>query len=387
VILDIDIVQRAGGIANTAITIDKPVAVSDGFLSIKAMENIPRYDNAKLSAVEIRLIGPHYAHAVTGGPYSAVDIDGDGTANVAVDGSESHAHGPGKKLVSFVWRKGTSIIGTGNTTTLALPVGEHVITLTVTETDGDENTDTTIITVRPQSFPLVTSLEPKSGNVAGGTTVTISGTGLDFASAVRFGSTVLTGGAITIVNSTSIVVISPFSGAAVPAYISVITPTAESNSEIFNYVSTIPIRFNLFKLIDIENPIAVAFGPDSKLYVGTSKGKLAKYTLNANFDTIINSIVTTIDQNRGVHGIAFDPLDNADTINPTVYISTSEIFHEEARNSVGDAINGKIQTVNGANMDRISDIVTGLPVSALDHSVRTINCFATSIRFKQLCQI
>ena len=123
-------------------------------------------------------------------------------------------------------------------------------------------------------------------------------------------------------------------------------------------------------MFDIEDPTAVVFGPDSKLYVGNLKGKLGKYTMNSQFDTVISSIVTTINQYRGIHGIAFDPLDNAGTVNPTVYISTSDIFHNEGQNSFGDAINGKIQAVSGANLDVITDVVTGLPVSSLDHSVR-----------------
>jgi hypothetical protein len=94
VILDIDIVGRANGVAKTAITIDIPVTVSDGFLTITAMENVPRVDNAKLSGIEVQLIGPHYAHAVTGGPYTVVDSDGDGVAVVTRDGTESHTQGP-----------------------------------------------------------------------------------------------------------------------------------------------------------------------------------------------------------------------------------------------------------------------------------------------------
>jgi hypothetical protein len=110
----------------------------------------------------------------------------------------------------------------------------------------------------------------------------------------------------------------------------------------------------MFELIGMGDPTAVAFGPDSKLYIGTLKGKLGKFTLNDNFDAITGSVVATINRTRGIHGIAFDPLDNANTTNPTVYIATSDILHEEARNSVGDAINGKIQSVEGANLDKIS---------------------------------
>jgi hypothetical protein len=117
-------------------------------------------------------------------------------------------------------------------------------------------------------------------------------------------------------------------------------------------------------------PAATTLAPIAPPSNGTLKGQLGKYTLNESFDTVLNSVVVTINATRGIHGIAFDPVDHANTLNPTIYISTSEIFHNEARNSVGNAVNGKIQTVRGANLDLVTDIVRGLPVSALDHSVR-----------------
>ena len=368
-VADIDILQRSGS-ATRVITIDKPVVVSDGYLTIKAMENIPRIDSAKLSAIEIRIIGPHYAHSVTGGPYTAVDTDGNGFASVPVDGSESHTHGPDETLVAFVWRRGTTVLARGEVTSLTLPVGEHIVTLTVTDTSGDENTDTTIVTVLPETFPEITSISPDSGNIAGGIPVTINGFGFSMATAVRFGPTLLDRSRITIVNANTITVLSPLSAVSAPAFVSVITPIGESNTKNFLYKSAITIQFAESKLFDIEDPTAIAFGPDSKLYVGNLKGKLGKYTMNDEFDRVLSSIITTINPNRGIHGIAFDPLDDASTSNPTIYISTSDIFHNEGQNSFGDAINGKIQAVSGANLDIVTDIVTGLPVSPLDHSVR-----------------
>ena len=368
-IAEIDIIQRSGS-ATRAITIDKPVVVSDGYLTIQGMDNVPRIDSAKLSAIEIRVIGPHYAHAVTGGPYKVVDTDGNGIASVPVDGSESHTHGPDETLVAFVWKKGTTVLARGEIASLRLPVGEHIVSLTVVDTSGDENTDTTIVTVLPDIFPAITSISPNSGSIAGGTIVTINGFGFSQTTAVRFGVTLINRTSVTVVSANTIKVTSPLSAVSAPAYISVITPTGESNTVKFTYNLAVTIQFDEIKLFDIEDPTAVVFGPDSKLYVGNLKGKLGKYTMNSQFDTVISSIVTTINQYRGIHGIAFDPLDNAGTVNPTVYISTSDIFHNEGQNSFGDAINGKIQAVSGANLDVITDVVTGLPVSSLDHSVR-----------------
>jgi hypothetical protein len=367
-IADIDIVLRSGS-ANRALTIDKPVIVSDGYLTIQALENDPRTDSPKLSAIEILIIGQHYAHAITGGPYIAVDSDGDGVAAVRVDGRESHTHGPGQKLVSFIWKKGISIIGNGESTTLSLPIGDHVITLTVTDSSGDANTGSTLITVLPDSFPAISSILPTKGPLSGGTPITIKGTGFSSVKSVRFGEIMLNGKDVTVIDSTTIIVVSPKAAISAPVPVSVLNPAGESNSKLFNYLSTIPVQFSEAKLFDLESPTVIAFGPDSKLYVGTYSGKLGKYTLNDSFDKVLSAVVTTIEKGRGIHGIAFDPLDTANTKNPTVYITTSDIYHDAPQNSFGEAINGKVLAVSGANLDVVNEIVTGLPVSSADHTV------------------
>jgi hypothetical protein len=132
------------------------------------------------------------------------------------------------------------------------------------------------------------------------------------------------------------------------------------------------------KLLDFAAPTAVAFGPDGNLYVGSTSGQLGRFTLNDNYDKVVSSVVSTIDPTRGIHSIAFDPLETAELGNNiNVYISTSRIFHLEPRNSFGNGINGKIQTVKGANLDIVTDIVTGLPVSELDHAVRESRLHST----------
>jgi IPT/TIG domain len=349
--------------------IDYPVLVSDGYLTIEMLDNDPRVDSPKLSAIEVLFIGKHYAHAITGGPYSVVDSNGDGVAAVPVDGKESHSHG-GHSLVKFVWKEGSKVIGNGESTTLSLPLGEHQISLTVTDSSGDENTGTTTVTVLPETFPEIVSISPNKGSIAGGTTITITGSGFTSATFVQFGLAKLSRQEITVVSANMIRLTSPKSALSVPVPISVITPVGESNSKLFQFLSSIPVQFTESKLISFEHPTAIAFGPDSKLYVGSYNGQLAKYTLNDRFDTVISSVVTTVERYRAILGIAFDPLDNADTINPTVYVTTSHIYHDEAQNSFGDAINGKVLAVSGANLDVVSAVVTGLPVSSADHSVR-----------------
>jgi hypothetical protein len=56
-------------------------------------------------------------------------------------------------------------------------------------------------------IPAVTSVAPSSGTVAGGTSVTITGSGFTGATKVRFGTVVAT--SFTVVSDTQITVVSP----------------------------------------------------------------------------------------------------------------------------------------------------------------------------------
>lgn len=125
-------------------------------------------------------------------------------------------------------------------------------------------------------------------------------------------------------------------------------------------------------------PTSLAFGPDGRLYVATSDGRIAKLTLNEEHDTVVESVVSSVvadsdptcstNDCRAILGITFDPLD-AGSPNPPVYVSHAKTFHGEWKSSSGGAVNGKISVASGANLDVLIDIVTGLPVSDHDHGM------------------
>ncbi|MFD4791529.1 IPT/TIG domain-containing protein [Streptomyces sp. NPDC058459] len=82
--------------------------------------------------------------------------------------------------------------------------------------------------------PTITAISPTQGPTTGGTTVTLTGTGMAGATAVRFGSTNATS---FIVNSaTQITAVSP-PHAAGAAAVTVVHPTGNSNSVTFTYVA------------------------------------------------------------------------------------------------------------------------------------------------------
>jgi glucose/arabinose dehydrogenase len=365
----LDVVAFGGGVPKKAVTLEFVETIVSGTpLQIKLIDG--PIDMPKILAIEIELNGPHLAHAVTGGPYFGVDIDGDGYAVVPVDGSQSHTHAENMNLISFVWKSGGQTLGTGVATSLMLPEGENTVMLTVVDNGGNESTDTTTITVQPEGYPTVSSISPNTGPIAGNTQVTITGAGFTDPSSqttVHFGGVQLTGAALDIKNSSTIIVSSPPIGVGVPVLVSVATLTGESNSLSFTYVGDVAIEFSRQTLIGFTKPSAVAFGPDSKLYVANTDGKIGKFTLNETFDEVVDSVISsTLENGDAILGMAFDPMDTS--ANPTLYVSRSELFHGEWKSSFGKAINGKIWVVSGANLDTAVPVITGLPVSDHDHA-------------------
>jgi Malectin domain/IPT/TIG domain len=367
ILRNIDIVRDIGQ-AFKPIKVSVTVPCMDNFLTIQFKLATPAANNPKISGIEVVRKGEHFSHAVIGGPYKAVDLDGDGFGLVQVDASQSHTHGPTSVLTTYTWRVGSDIVGSGVTATLNLKVGEHELTLTIVDSSESIASDTTTVSVKLKGFPELFTLSPTNGGVAGGTVVTLTGQDIGTATAVKFGRVSIPASGITVINSGTISVVSPAPGIGIPVKVSVVTPIGESNQVTFTFVSSTPIDFSISKITNFVKPTAVAFGPDGKLYVATQEGKLSRITLNDAYDTVVDSVTATIDPTRCILGIAFDPTEPAGP-NLNVYISTTFIYHGERKSSSGNAINGKIQKVRGANLDIVTNVVTGISASEIDHAV------------------
>jgi len=209
---------------------------------------------------------------------------------ISPPGSQSHTHNPGQVLTDWIWKEGSKVLSLKEVATLTLPIGAHDISLLVIDSLGSEAIETTKVTVRACGWPIVDDLSPKEGPQSGGDQVTIKGSGFSSATSVMFGQVELSGNKINVVDDSTITVISPSSGIAVPVKVSVKTssPLAESNSKLFTYVGDVPIIFDIKKLAnsDFYKPITVAFGPDGKLYAGNGKGEIAKFTLNEDYTAV-----------------------------------------------------------------------------------------------------
>lgn len=90
--------------------------------------------------------------ANAGGDRTVGDPDGDGTASVTLDGTGSQD--PEHNITGYRWTRDGETLGTGASLTVDLDIGEHNITLTVTNDAGDDDSDTVRITVVANRPPV-----------------------------------------------------------------------------------------------------------------------------------------------------------------------------------------------------------------------------------------
>jgi len=80
-----------------------------------------------------------------------LDADEDGVETITLSGGGSSD--PDGTIVSYEWRSGGTVVGTGTLCTLNLSIGSHIITLTITDNSGDTASDT--VTVQIHADPAL----------------------------------------------------------------------------------------------------------------------------------------------------------------------------------------------------------------------------------------
>lgn len=328
-----------------------------------------REANTKLHLISCALFSKHISVDF------GVDTDNDGYASVLVDGTFSHTHGPRARLFQWKWYANNTYVGSGEVTTLTLPVGTHHLVLEVRDTDMDVSRDFTSVTVRDSSYADISSLSPSSGDITGGGPLVILGSGFTASARdtkIHFGPVSLSGASeLTVINSNRIELKSVPSGPAGKVPVTVETPMGFSMPFMYEYKDGIPLSFKTGTLMNaIYGPTAVAVGPDLNIYVGTQTGAIIKMAVDENHKVIHNTtaytVATSSSSFRSILGMAFDPMD-PNPSNPAIYVSHATLFHGKL-----ESFNGKVSKVHGPKLEFIDDVVTGLPVSDLDHGVNGI---------------
>ena len=173
VLSEYDIIAEAGA-PLTAITETFNTTVTDGEIDLTFYLGTNGVDNAKVSAICVTPANePPTADA--GADQTVTDADESGAEDVTLDGSgSSDSDG---EIVSYEWS--WSLGGTtGVNPTVTLPVGTHIITLTVTDDDGAVDTDTVTITVNePPTADAGPDQTVTDSDESGDEDVTLDGSG------------------------------------------------------------------------------------------------------------------------------------------------------------------------------------------------------------------
>ena len=114
-----------------------------------------RWDNLVLRTAQPVDIAPL---ANAGADQSVTDADQSGFEPVTLVGTAS-SDSDGT-ITSYVWTEGATALGSGATLSTSLAIGTHVVTLRVTDDDGNEATDTTTILVNPAGGGLAPVANP-----------------------------------------------------------------------------------------------------------------------------------------------------------------------------------------------------------------------------------
>ncbi|MHC4570758.1 MAG: LamG-like jellyroll fold domain-containing protein [Planctomycetota bacterium] len=130
-----------------------------------------RIYNRALSAEEMLelAVDPNYQSQLSpianaGLDKTVIDADSNGFEQIDLDGSQSTD--PDGTIVSYVWTEDGNQLATGANPTVVLSVGEHPITLTVTDDSNLKDTDTVTITVAGSGLVGHWQFDEGSGTIA-----------------------------------------------------------------------------------------------------------------------------------------------------------------------------------------------------------------------------
>ncbi|HSS18843.1 MAG TPA: immunoglobulin-like domain-containing protein [Pyrinomonadaceae bacterium] len=99
----------------------------------------------------VQKLGAAVSVTANAGPDQTVECAGS-TTSVMLDGTASTGSG----TLSYSWKEGATVLGSGATLMVSLPLGPHSITLTVTSSGGGSDDDEVLVTIVDTVAPTIT---------------------------------------------------------------------------------------------------------------------------------------------------------------------------------------------------------------------------------------
>ncbi|MGA9811443.1 MAG: IPT/TIG domain-containing protein, partial [Terriglobales bacterium] len=201
-----------------------------------------------------------------------------------------------------------------NSTSITASTPAHAagaVSVQVTNTDAQSGTLSNGFTyTAPNPAPTVTAITPNSGSTAGGTAVTITGTGFLTGAAVKLGGTSAT--SVAVVNSTSITASTP-SHAAGAVSVQVTNTDAQSGTLSNGFTYTAPAGTLALTTVvsGLSNPVGMEHPPgDNRFFIVEQRGTiriLENGALHSGNFLDIQSLTNFDGQEQGLLGLAFHP--------------------------------------------------------------------------------
>ena len=347
----------------------------------------------------------HRAHAVPNPPVTLTTWAPSRVAAVVLDGSRSHSHyfaaGPppvSGRIVSYRWSDATTgrLLSTAKNPRLEFPLGTTRLRLRVVDNTGDAASAVTSVTVQlPQLWqrrpPTLTSIDPTRLPLSGGI-ITVRGTGFYNQPAVRVDGvevrplepptdTVMRVRAPPHWAGTAGVVVA--NGFGVLPWPRRATLTYARSRSAVRFTQTYLRNARGQGAYRTPQAVVLRIGPDGAYYLGDLSGRVTRLSVTGDYrvTAACTSKALTVDgAKRSVMGMAFNPHHVAD-VKPRLYVTTATLFLK-SRFAGGDErawANGQVEELvadptvrSGTCITHTRTVVSGLPVSAHDHSVSAL---------------
>jgi PKD repeat protein len=269
---------------------------------------------------------------------------------------------PGGTISSYSWHwdDGTSNSTGANPSHTFASAGTYAVKLTATDNYGQVGTVTHDVTVG-ETAPAVTSVSPTKGPPAGGTSVTINGSGFAGATKVRFGNA--GDASYTVVSATKITAIAPAFTAGQTINIRVTTPSGTSavvNADRYKYVAA-----------PVVTSVSPKFGPEGggtavtingSRFTGATEVRFgnagdASYTVVS--ATKITAIAPAFTAGQTINIRVTTPSGTSAVVNADRYKYVTVPAITSVSPSSGPAGGGTLVTINGSGFTGATRVVFG----------------------------